>query len=117
MATATMFPDLALGWAGKMADTLDSGKIEELTSDEASAAIMACHTLRDLFATFRRSVEEELTQGVDAKAFAAKYEFLVTDLETISTASQRINGINGDKCAGWPWESPPRAPTDPDVPN
>src|SRR5438445_424960 len=50
MTTATMFPDLAVGFAEKMANTFDAGRIEELTSDQASTAIRACAFLQDLFA-------------------------------------------------------------------
>ena len=89
MATPTMFPDLAVGFAEKMANTFD-GRIKELSPDQASIAIRACAFLQDLFAQARRSIEEELSQGVEAGAFVAKYERLASDLEPVLTTTQRV---------------------------
>jgi len=81
-----MFPDLAVGFAEKMANTFE-GRIKELTPDQVSTAIRACAFLQDLFAQARRSIEEELSQGVEAGAFVAKYERLATDLEPVLTTT------------------------------
>jgi hypothetical protein len=89
MATPTMFPDLAVGFAEKMANTFE-GRIKELTPDQVSTAIRACAFLQDLFAQARRSIEEELSQGVEARAFADKYERLATDLEPVLATTQRL---------------------------
>ena len=71
MATATMLPDLAVGFAETMANTFETGRVEELTPEEVSTAIRMCVFLQDLFAQARRSMVEGLSQGVDARAFAA----------------------------------------------
>jgi hypothetical protein len=90
MATATMLPDLAVGLAETMADAFETRRVEELTSDEVSAAIFACHFLRDLFAMARRSIADGLARGADARAFAARYEQGVTGLEAVLTATERV---------------------------
>jgi hypothetical protein len=90
MATATMFADLAVGFAETMAKTFEMGRVEELTPEEVSTAIRMCVFLQDLFAQARRSIAEALSQGVDARAFAAKYEQAVTDLEAVLTTAQRV---------------------------
>jgi hypothetical protein len=90
MPTATMLPDLAVGFAGTMANTFEAGGVEELTPEEVSAAIRTCDFLQELFGQARRSIEEGLSQGVDAKAFAAKYERAVTGLEAVLTVTERV---------------------------
>ncbi len=90
MATATMFPGLAVGFAEAMANTFETGRVEELTPEEVSTAIRTCVFLRDLFTQARQSIEEQLSQGVDARAFAAKHEKAVADLEEVVKTAQRV---------------------------
>jgi hypothetical protein len=90
MATATIFPELAVEFAERMANRFEEGKVEELTPDEVSTAIRMCVFLQDLFAQARRSIVEGLSQGVDARAFAAKYERAVTKLAAVLITAQRV---------------------------
>jgi hypothetical protein len=85
-----MLPDLALGFAETMATTFESGRVDQLTPREISQAISACDFLRGLFTEAHRSIEEGLSQGVDARAFAAKYERAVIELQAILTTAERI---------------------------
>jgi hypothetical protein len=85
-----MVPDLAFEFAETMADAFETRKVEELTSEEVSAAIFACHFLRHLFTMARRSIEECLCAGIDAKAFAARYEKAIVDLEAILGTVERV---------------------------
>jgi hypothetical protein len=71
-----MLPELALGLAAQVANAIEKGKLEDLTSDEVSAAIFASHFLRSMFGMARRSIEASLCAGVDAKTFVAQYEGL-----------------------------------------
>jgi len=88
--TTTMVPDLAVGVAGTMANVLETGRVEDLSSEGISAALGTCAFLQDLFAQARRSIEGRLSHGVDASAFATKYERAVTDLEGVLTTAQRV---------------------------
>jgi len=90
MAIATILPDLAVEFAERMANRFDEGKVEELTPDEVATAIRMCAFLQDLFAQARRSLVEGLSQGVDARAFAAKYERAVTELGAVLITAQRV---------------------------
>jgi hypothetical protein len=90
MATATMLPDLAVGFAETMVSTFETRRVEELTPEEISTAIRMCVFLQDLFAQARRSIAEGLSQGVDAGEFATKYQRAVTDLEAVLTTAQRV---------------------------
>jgi hypothetical protein len=73
-----------------MTETVVTGKVEELTSEQVSAAIGMCGLLRNLFVDARRSIERGLSQGVDAKEFAAKYEQAVVNLEAVLTTTQKV---------------------------
>jgi hypothetical protein len=90
MATATIFPDLAVGCAQTLANTLETVGVEELAPEEVLTAIRMCAFLQDLFAQARQSIIERLSQGVDARAFAARYERVVSDLEAALTTTQRV---------------------------
>ena len=90
MATATMLPDLAVGLAETMADAFETRRVEEWTSEEVSAAIFACHFLRDLFAMARRSIEDSLSAGVEAKTFFAHYEDAVADLDAVLATVEQL---------------------------
>jgi hypothetical protein len=90
MAPATLFPDLATGFAEKMAGALESHQVEDLTADEVSAAIFTCSFLRTLLSMARRSVEATLREGVDARAFAARYEPAVIELGRVTAVAERV---------------------------
>ncbi len=90
MATATMVPDLLVGLAATMANAFETRSVVELPPDDLSAGLSLCVSLQDLVKKARRSIEEGLSQGVDARAFAAKYERAVTGLETVLTTTERI---------------------------
>jgi hypothetical protein len=90
MATAMVFPDLVTGIAEKVAITIEAGKVEELSADEVKAAILACDFLRNLFSMARRSIEDGLRGGVDAKAFAIRYERGVADLDRVLAVVARV---------------------------
>jgi hypothetical protein len=85
-----MVSDLAVGFAETMARTLERGRVEELTPEEVSTALQMCGVLQDLFNRARRSIEEELSRGVDARAFAARYEQAVAELEAVLAATRRV---------------------------
>jgi hypothetical protein len=90
MDTATILPNLAVGFAEKMAHAFEIGRVEELAPEEVSTAIRLCAVLQDLFAQTRRSIAAELSQGVEARGFAAKYERAVIDLEAVLKVTQRV---------------------------
>jgi hypothetical protein len=85
-----MFSDLAVGMAEKMAQAFETGRLEELTPEQVSIGIRMCGFLQELFAHARRSIEEGLSQGVEAKAFAARYERAVNELEAVLTMTERV---------------------------
>jgi hypothetical protein len=89
MATATFSSDLAIGIAEKMAQVVEKVGVEELNPEQASTGIRMCGFLQELFAQARRSIEEGLSAGVDAREFAAKYERGVIGLEAIMTMTQQ----------------------------
>jgi hypothetical protein len=90
MGTATFVPDLALGFAQMMNDVFEKCKVEELTASEVSDAIFFGRVVRDVLAKARQSIEASLCAGVDAHAFAAKYERTVTDLDALLTTVEQV---------------------------
>jgi hypothetical protein len=90
MAPATLFPDLATGFAEKMAGALESRRVEDLSADEVAAAIFACSFLRSLLSMARRSIEATLREGVDARAFADRYEPAVTEVDRVTDLTERV---------------------------
>jgi hypothetical protein len=90
MATATVLPDMALQFAERMSEALEPGRVEELSVQEVSAAILTCSFLRNLFSMVRQSIETALSDGVDAKSFAAKYERAVPELDKIMATTARV---------------------------
>jgi hypothetical protein len=89
MATATLLPNLAVEWAGTMANAFQTGRVDALTPEELRAAMSMCAALQDLFASARRSIAERLAQGVDAGAFATDYEQLVVGLKELWSTTER----------------------------
>jgi hypothetical protein len=89
MATATLLPNLAVEWAGTMANAFETSRVDTLTPEELRAALSMCAALQDLFASARRSIAERLAQGEDAGAFAADYEQLVVGLKELWTTTER----------------------------
>jgi hypothetical protein len=87
MTTTTMLPGR---FVETMADMLETGSVQEMTSEEVSVAISMCVLLQGIFSRARRAIEEGLSQGVDGCEFVAKYERAVTDLEEVLTTAQRV---------------------------
>jgi hypothetical protein len=90
MTTTTVIPDYAETFAVSIGDMIEEKKVEELNPEQASAAIDMCGILRALMASERRKIEEQLSKGMDAKEFAAKYEPTVARLETVLTKIHRL---------------------------
>jgi hypothetical protein len=74
-----MLPDLIAGFT----QAVERVRVEEMTPEDASAAIRLCVFLQGLFAEARQEIEEELSRGVDARAFAARYKRMVAGLDAI----------------------------------
>jgi hypothetical protein len=64
--------------------------VEELSANDVHTALLVCDFIQTLFKTARASIESALRQGVDAKAFAAKYERAVVTLDTVKDAVGRV---------------------------
>ena len=85
MATTTVIPDFAETFAVSIGDMIEEEKVEELNPEQALAAVDMCGRLRALMVSERQKIEEELSKGMDAKEFVAKYEPTVARLETVLT--------------------------------
>lgn len=90
MTTAAMAPEFAAATNLAALVSQAADRVEELTPEQLSTWTSGCDFLRGLFAQARRSIEDGLSQGVDAKVFAAKYEQGIADLEAVLTMTQRI---------------------------
>jgi hypothetical protein len=95
MATATVFPDLAVGLVEKMAEAFGDHKVQELPPEEIAAATSICRAIRHLFTAARHSVERSLSEGVDVKAFTARYDPTLSSLELISVSVARVAASAG----------------------
>jgi hypothetical protein len=87
MAVATLETAIAAGTAESLDRVFAS--VEELSEKDVDTALVVCNFLQTLFRTARASIESDLSQGVDAKAFAARYEQLVSTLDTEVAAISR----------------------------
>jgi hypothetical protein len=90
MATAAFVPDLATGMAGGFFKAVEPRNIEELSADELSTLVDASAFIRGLFADSRRNIEAGLCEGVEATAFASKYERGVGALNLVFDTVERI---------------------------
>ncbi|MHB1423556.1 MAG: hypothetical protein ACYC3I_10250 [Gemmataceae bacterium] len=88
MAVATFETDIAAGTAESVDRVFASTK--ELSAEDVDTALFACNFIQTLFRTARRSIENTLGQGVDAKAFAARYERAISTLDTVKGAVSRV---------------------------
>jgi hypothetical protein len=88
MAVATFETAIAAGTA----ESLDRifANVEELSEQDVHTALVVCDFIQTLFRSARASIESALCQGVDAKAFAAKYERAVITLDTVKDAVSRV---------------------------
>jgi hypothetical protein len=90
MGMTSIVPDLAMGCAERINAAFDANNVEDWTPDDVSAAIFACNSLQTLVALARRSIDSALRKGVDAKAFAAKYEGVVGHLGAVAKTVDRL---------------------------
>jgi hypothetical protein len=98
MAEATLLPDLGVGFAEEMTRAFETRPVQQLTAEEVSGAIFVCAFLRNLFGMVRRSIEAGLQAGVEAKAFASKYEKAAAALEPIeATVRQAVERARAGK--------------------
>jgi hypothetical protein len=88
MAVATFETAIAAGTA----ESLDRifASVEELSEKDVDTILDVCNFIQTLFRTARTSIESTLRQGVDAKAFAAKYEQSISTLDTVKGAVSRV---------------------------
>jgi hypothetical protein len=90
MTTATLDFKSAFDFTEKIARDAETGKIAEWPADQVAIVIQASTFLRDLFRSARDSIKVMLSQGVDAQAFAEKYDRAITDLDRISATVARV---------------------------
>src|SRR5262245_30442668 len=88
-ATASFVPDLAFGLAERASDLFARGWKRELSAKELGNVISVCQVLKELLTSARESIETWLSQGVDPKAFAIKYEKTISDLDPLKEALER----------------------------
>lgn len=88
MVSATFETTVAAGTAAALEQIFANG--EELSVKDIHTALLACDFIQNLFKTARASIESALRQGVDARAFAAKYEPSVVVLDTVKNAVSRV---------------------------
>lgn len=88
MAVTTFETAIAAGTA----ESLDRifASVEELSAKDVHTALVVCDFIQTLLRTDRASIESVLSRGVDAKAFAARYEYAVGTLETIKEAVSSV---------------------------
>ena len=88
MVSATFETTIAAGTAEALEQIFANG--EELSVKDVHTALLVCDFIQNLFKTARASIDSALRQGVDARAFAAKYERSVAALDTIKDAVSRV---------------------------
>lgn len=88
MAVATFETAIAAGTA----ESLDRifASVEELSAEDVDTTLAVCNFIQTLFQRARASIENALRQGVDAKAFVARYERAVSTLDTVKGAINRV---------------------------
>ena len=90
MTTATVLPDLGVSFAEKTTQIFEAANIEKMTLGEATRTIDVLRVVREVLTAARQSIEETLSGGVDAVAFAAKYDKAVTALGPLTETLGRI---------------------------
>lgn len=88
MAVATFETAIAAGTAESLDRVFAS--VEELSAEDVDTTLAVCNFIQTLFRTSRASIESALRQGVDAKAFVARYERAVSPLDTVKGAVSRV---------------------------
>ncbi len=88
MVSATFETTVAAGTAEALEQMFAS--VEELSVKDIHTALLVCDFIQNLFKTARASIESALRQGVDARAFAAKYERSIVVLDSIKDAVSRV---------------------------
>jgi flavin-binding protein dodecin len=88
MAVATFETAIAAGTAESLDRAFAS--VEELSAEDVQSALDVCDFIQTRFRKARESIESALCQGVDAKAFAAKYERAVGTLDSVMGAVSRV---------------------------
>jgi hypothetical protein len=88
MDSATFETTVAAGTAEALERTF--ADVEELSAKDVHTVLVVCDFLQSLFRTARASIESALRQGVDAKAFASKYERSLAPLDAVKDAVSRM---------------------------
>lgn len=88
MAAATFETAIAAGTAESFDRVF--ANIEELSVEDVETALDVCDFIQTRFRKARASLERALCQGVDAKAFAAKYERTFNTLDSVMEAVNRV---------------------------
>jgi hypothetical protein len=88
MVSATFETTIAAGTAEALEQIF--ANVEELSVKDVHTALLVCDFIQNLFKTGRASIESALRQGVDALAFAAKYEKSIIVLDTVKDAVSRV---------------------------
>ncbi len=88
MAVATFETAIAAGTA----ESLDRifASVGELSAEDVDTTLTVCNFIQTLFRTARASIESDLRQGVDAKAFAARCERAISTLDIVKGAVSRV---------------------------
>lgn len=86
---------VAVGTAEIAAGTAESldrvfASVEDLSDKDVDTILDVCTFIQSLFGKARSSIENTLSQGVDANAFAARYEREVSTLDTVTGAVSRV---------------------------
>ena len=88
MASATFETTIAAGTAEALERNFAT--VEELSAKDVYTALHVCDFMQTLFKTARVSIDSDLRQGVEARAFADKYERSVVTLDTVKDAVSRV---------------------------
>lgn len=88
MVSTTFETTVAAGTAEALEQIFTNGV--ELSVKDVHTALLACDFIQNLFKTARASIGSALRQGVNARAFAAKYERSAVVLDTVKDAVSRV---------------------------
>ena len=88
MPVATFETAIAAGTAESLDRVFAS--VEGLLDKDVDTILDVCNFIQTLLRTARSSIESTLSQGVDAKALAARYERAVSTLDTVKGAVSRV---------------------------
>ncbi len=88
MAAATFETAIAAGTTESLDRVVESA--EDLSAEDVRTALDVCDFIRAMFKKSRTSIERALSEGIDAKAFVARYERTVGTLDTVQGAVNRV---------------------------